>query len=70
MNLFAGMRAVVSEHQVRLAGVKQQVSGFEGDGETLDRLTEVEGVPQEVVGRVHKQILRRRKNERNFKICQ
>lgn len=59
--LFVWMRAVVAEHQVGSPAVEQQVCRLEGQGEALDTLAEVKGVPQVVVGGVDKKIL---KNER------
>lgn len=56
-HLFVRVRAVVAEHQVGSPAVEQQVCGLEGQRETLDRLAEVEGVPQVVVGGVNKKIL-------------
>lgn len=58
------MGAIVAEHQVRPPAVKQQVSRLEGQGEALDTLTEVKGVPQVVVGRVHKEILRNKEEKK------
>lgn len=62
--LFVWMGAIVAEHQVRPPAVKQQVSRLEGQGEALDSLTEVKGVPQVVVGRVHKEILRNKEEHK------
>lgn len=59
--LFVWMRAVVAEHQVGPPAVEQQVSRLEGQGEALDALAEVKGVPQIVVGGVHEEILRNKK---------
>lgn len=59
--LFVWMGAVVAEHQVGPPAVKQQVSRLEGQGEALDALAEVKGVPQVVVGGVHEEILRNMK---------
>lgn len=55
------MRAVVAEHQVGSPAVEQQVCWLEGQGEALDTLTEVKGVPQVVVGGVYKQVLKKKK---------
>lgn len=55
------MRAVVAEHQVGSSAVEQQVCWLEGQGEALDTLTEVKGVPQVVVGGVYKQVLKKKK---------
>ncbi len=55
------MRAVVAEHQVGSSAVEQQVCRFEGQGEALDAFTEVKGVPQVVVGGVHKKVLQKMK---------
>lgn len=55
------MRAVVAEHQVGSPAVQQQVCWLEGQGEALDTLTEVKGVPQVVVGGVYKQVLKKKK---------
>lgn len=52
------MRAIVAEHQVGPPAVEQQVGRLEGQGEGLDALTEVKGVPQVVVGGIHEEILR------------
>lgn len=41
--------------------MEQQVSRLEGQGEALDALAEVKGVPQIVVGGVHEEILRNKK---------
>lgn len=62
--LLVWVGAVVAEHQVRPPAVKQQVSRLEGQGEALDRLTEVKGVPQVVVGRVHKEILKNKQEHK------
>lgn len=58
------MGAIVAKHQVRPPAVKQQVSRPEGKGEALDTLAEVKGVPQVVVGRVHKEILRNKEEHK------
>lgn len=55
------MRAVIAEHQVGSSAVEQQVCWLEGQGEALDALTEVKGVPQVVVGGVYKQVLKKKK---------
>lgn len=55
------MRAVVAEHQVGSFAVEQQVGRLEGQGEALDTLTEVKGVPQVVVGGVYKKVLKKRR---------
>lgn len=62
--LLVWVRAVVAEHQVGSSAVEQQVCGFKGEGEALDALTEVEGVPQVVVGGVDKKILMEKKEKR------
>ena len=59
--LFVWVRAVVAEHQVGPSAVEQQVCGFEGQREALDALTEVKGVPQVVVGGVHKKVLKKKR---------
>lgn len=66
LHLLVWMGAVVAEHQVGSPAVEQQVRWLEGQGEALDALTEVKGVPQIVVGRVHKKILRN-KREQQFR---
>lgn len=54
------MRAVVAKHQVGSSAVQQQVRRLEGQGEALDALTEVKGVPQVVVGGVYEKVLKKR----------
>lgn len=61
------MRAVVAQHQVGLRAVEQQVCRFEGQGESLNSFTEIKSVPQVVVGGVHKEVLGKKKGERNEK---
>lgn len=61
------MGAVVAEHQVGSPAVEQQVRWLEGQGEALDALTEVKGVPQIVVGGVHKKILRNKREHNSDK---
>lgn len=55
------VRAVVAEHQVGSRAVEQQVHWLEGQGEALDSLTEVKGVPQVLLGGVDKKILKEKK---------
>lgn len=55
------MGAVVAEHQVGSSAVEQQVRWLEGQGEALDTLAEVKGVPQVVMGGVYKQVLKKKK---------
>lgn len=62
--LFVRMGTIIAKHQVRASAMKQQVSRLEGQREALDTLAEVEGIPQVVVGGVHKEILRNTKNHK------
>lgn len=55
------VRAVVAEHQVGSLAVEQQVHWLEGQGEALDSLTEVKGVPQVLLGGVDKKILKEKR---------
>lgn len=41
--------------------MEQQVRWLEGQGEALDTLAEVKGVPQVVMGGVYKQVLKKKK---------
>lgn len=61
LHLFVRVRAVVAEHQAGSFAVEQQVCGLEGQGEALDTLTEVKGVPQVVVGGVYEKVLKKRR---------
>lgn len=53
------MGAVVTQDQVGSLAVQEQVGGFERDGEALDVLTEVKGVPKVAVFGVRKKVLGR-----------
>lgn len=62
------MGAVVAKHEAGHSGMEQQVGGFEGKGEALDVTAEVKGVPQVVVGGIHKQVLKNTRGTRTTQI--
>lgn len=57
------MGAVIAQDQVGPLAVQQQVCGLEGDGEPLDGLAEVKGVPEVAVGAVCKEVLEQEKDK-------
>lgn len=62
------MGTVITQDQVGFLAVQEQVCGFEGDGESLDALAEVKGVPNVTVFGVRKKVLRTTRRRRNIKL--
>lgn len=52
------MGTVITQDQVWSLAVQEQVCGFEGDGESLDALAEIKGVPKVTVFGVRKKVLK------------